>query len=858
MHRIFAFPIRYPVLALVLLGVFTLFFAYKIPDVEIQTNPWDFLGPKTGERLYYNEIAEKFGAEDGVLIAMVSDDGIFDRETLGKISRLTEAIESINILDKSDTELLEEAIERSRGEVRTILESVQAEGLGLESMGELSRAVSLIEESTQKDEDLEGILQGILVDMEPIEEVTSLTSIDQVKGTSWGMEVAPLVEDFDLTEDELRALEETVLSNDLYRGMIISNDAKVTGIMVNLSFPETDSDRAIKVYYQLMSIIDSIGGPERIHVAGVPMASALAGENVSRDLNFLLPAVIIVVIIVLFISFGNISGVILPLSVVLMSVIWSVGAISWLHVPFSIILSSMPMLLVAVGSAYGIHIMSGYNEALPSSSTRRETITKTMDELSRPVAMACLTTIIGFGALATSSVKPVQQFGIFTAFGVFSAMVFTMFLVPALLRLLGPRKLKQRKLGTIQGESLLTRALALLAKGVIRFRLLIVILFTLFVVTSLAITTQLQVGEDWLKNFREDSELRVSDTIVRQNLGGIGTLKIVIYTSGDRSLKEPGILKKIALLQEHLASFEGMGKIISLADMVKTINKAMNGDDPSYYRIPEEVETVTVRRWEEVDGVEREVLREEQVSGKEQVAQYLLMYENAGGEQLEAMTDYSYQTGQVLALLRTSNTIDRARIIVDTEKIVEEIFGDEENVEIKLTGLAVLDMVVVKLLMRGQILSLLVSLVICFLIIILVYRSLRVGIICLTPLVLTTLLNFAIIVLSGRTLNSGTALTASIAIGIGIDYSIHFVSRYRLLRSEGKDHDEAVMGTMQTTGKAITFNALSVTAGFLVLLLSSFIPVMDMGWLISLMMLSSAVGALTIIPAVLPFLLPKG
>ena len=92
MNRIFAFPIRYPVLALVLLAVFTLFFAYKIPDVEIQTNSWDFLGPTTGERLYYNEIAEKFGAEDGVLIAMVSDDGIFDRETLEKISRLTEAI----------------------------------------------------------------------------------------------------------------------------------------------------------------------------------------------------------------------------------------------------------------------------------------------------------------------------------------------------------------------------------------------------------------------------------------------------------------------------------------------------------------------------------------------------------------------------------------------------------------------------------------------------------------------------------------------------------------------------------------------------------------------------------------------
>ena len=119
-------------------------------------------------------------------------------------------------------------------------------------------------------------------------------------------------------------------------------------------------------------------------------------------------------------------------------------------------------------------------------------------------------------------------------------------------------------------------------------------------------------------------------------------------------------------------------------------------------------------------------------------------------------------------------------------------------------------------------------------------------------------MNFAVIVLSGNTLNFGTAATASIAIGIGIDYAIHFVSKYRLLRRAGKGETEAIGDTMQTTGKAILFNAVSVTAGFLILLFSVFVPMANVGWVVSLMMLSSAVAALIVLPAMLPILLPRG
>ncbi len=858
MNRLMNLPVRYPKSILALMAVITVLFAMQIPRVEVNNNPWDFLPKGTPERLFYDEMVELFDTKDMVMLTLVSEDGVFKRETLEKIDRLSTAIESMDIVDKVDESLLEEAIEKSEGQVKKILESVRDQGLGQASVGEISRALSLLKEGENQDQEVKRIVRDIMTDLEPVTEVTSLTSVDQIRGTSTGLVVGPLIEDTDLTDDELMEIKERVLADPLMRGLMVSTDATATAIMVKLSFSDTDALRAIRAYHQLMSIVESEQGPEELNLAGVPMAIALSGEYVHRDLSWLLPAVIIVIVIVLFISFGTILGVLLPLAVVLASVTWSVGTIALFGVPFSMVLSSMPIFLVAVGSAYGIHMMNGYYRSLLTSGSRREATLATMQELSHPVAMACLTTIVGFGSLATSSVVPIQYFGIFTALGVLCAMICTMLLIPAVLVLWGPSRLRPRRVKGMKGDNLLASALGALGRGVVRYRILIVVLFVIFVAAALVVSMKLQVGEDFMGNFREDSAIRVADKVMCEKLGGVGTLNIILTMPEGRTLKDAGLLGKVSELQERLGSLPGVGEIMSLADYVKIINKAMHEDDPAYYRIPAEVETETVQAWEDRDGVEVEVFREEEVNGNDQVAQYLMLYESAGGEELDSVTDYSYRTGQVMALLRTSSTISREKIIIATEKLIDEIFHNEKEVKLELTGMAIMDKAVVRHLVRGQIFSLMASLVICFVMIVIMYRSLRVGIVCFTPLLLAIMLNFAVIVLSDNTLNFGTALTASIAIGIGVDYSIHFVSRYRLLRAEGKEDEEAIVETMQTTGKAIIFNALSVSTGFMVLLFSSFIPVSSIGWLVALVMLSCSLGALTIIPAVLPLLLPRG
>ena len=858
MNQIVTLPIRFPKSVLALLVTITLFFAFQIPRLEVNNNPWDFLPEDTPERAYYDRMVDLFGTKDMVLVAVVSDEGVIRRETLRKIARLTAAIDTMDILDESDRDLLERAMDRADGRVLPILESVRKKGLDRESISELSRALALLDESRDADRETKKNLRNILSDIEPVEEVTSLTSIEQVRGTPWGLAVGPVIDDVEVPDEGLIEIRERVLSDELLRGLIVSKDARATLITVKLSFSETDSDRAVRVYSRLRSIVEPAMGPEEIYIAGVPMAMALSGEYVHRDLSWLFPGVTIMIVLVLFLSFGTVQGVLLPLIVVLTSVTWSVGALVWVGIPLSMMLSSMPMFLVAVGSAYGIHVMSGYYEALLTCNSRKEAAEATMRELSRPVAMACLTTIVGFGSLATSSVKPIQYFGAFTAFGVLSAMILTLMFIPAVLALWGPSRLRHRRIKGIKGENLLARMLVVTGKGVVRFRAPILVLYVLFVATAFSISTRIEVGEDFMGNFREGTEIRKADAVICENLGGVGTLSVVLSTEDGRTLKDPGLLAKVDLLQSRLDSIPGVGKTLSLADFVKVINQAMHENDPSYFRIPAVVETELVRTWVGAEGEEVETVQEEKVSGQELIAQYLMMYESAGGEELGSVVDYPYQTGQISALLRTSSTIEREKIVQETQEHIDEIFQGEKDLNITISGLAALDMVIIRLLTRGQILSLLVSLGICFLVIVLVYRSVRVGIVCLTPLVLTILLNFAVIVLSGNTLNFGTAATASIAIGIGIDYSIHFVSKYRLLRREGKGEKEAIVDTMQTTGKAIIFNAVSVTAGFLVLLFSVFVPVANIGWVVSLMMLSSALGALIVLPAMLPIMLPRG
>ena len=282
-----------------------------------------------------------------------------------------------------------------------------------------------------------------------VESVTSIVSTDYITGTGDSIVVQPLVADnFSGTKAEIAELKDRLSSWELYRRALVSDDLSSTQILVNLNIPAEDAGKpevvavhkSIKSFAEKADFVDT-----NIYITGMPVFSSVVNEATRNDLIFLVPLVILVVVLVLFFSFKRLSGIVLPLLTVLVSAIWAVGAMPLFGVKLSIISTVLPVILVAVGSAYGIHVVSHYYDEMAdkrklSDVDHRALVFAVLRKIGQPVLLAALTTFAGFASFCFTKVIPIFEFGIFSSFGVLVAFVVAVTLIPALLLIRGPVK----------------------------------------------------------------------------------------------------------------------------------------------------------------------------------------------------------------------------------------------------------------------------------------------------------------------------------------------------------------------------------------------------------------------------------
>jgi len=323
------------------------------------------------------------------------------------------------------------------------------------------------------------------------------------------------------------------------------------------------------------------------------------------------------------------------------------------------------------------------------------------------------------------------------------------------------------------------------------------------------------VETNTLRFFRPNSEIRESTEVIDQSFGGSENLSIVV--SGD--IKDPEVLNGILELQEQLGEIEQVGYSMSIANLITEINKALTGER----KIP---------------------------GSRNAVSQELLLYEMSGdSSDFEQLVNYNYDKARINVRMASVSSSKLAEIIDRVEREAKGIAGDKFDVEV--TGSSYLFKVLTDLLVRGQVVSLSIALVAVAIIVGLIFLSVKFGLLSTIPLGFTIGVNFGLMGLLGIPLDNATTMLASIAIGIGVDYTIHFVSRYRLKLEGGESPEAAVIAATRTTGQAIFFNAVAVAIGFGVLLASSFTPIATLGALVALTMVLSAGSALTLLPAAL-------
>ena len=687
-----------------------------------------------------------------------------------------------------------------------------------------SRTLELIYDLTRDIDALDGVVQG---------DTIGLASSKNICSTESGLEVEPFMETVPETPGQIEALRKAVFENEMFVGNIVSRDGRAALIIAKFD-EERDKKR---IYRDVEQIVERYrgNGPEKIFFTGRPVMEGFIGIDVPRDIQRMLPIVALVVVLVLFFTFKCARGIFLPLFVVGASAAWALGIMAIAKVPLYLIATWIPIILIAIGCAYGIHILNRYFEETATnggSKDAKEIVRASMADIWRPVAMASLTTSAGFLSLVTVAVKPIRAVGIFTSIGIICALIFSFTFIPAALSMMKPKRIGPvgfLKDDDLQTDGILGRILSAGGTFVCRLRIPLILAALIVSIVSMALLPRLYIDDGLALNLSKKNELLKAHYFLNDLMGGSTVLSVVVDGKEPDSMKEPELLRRLDKLQSFAERQEEVGETISLAEFIKKMHLVMNEDMEEFHAIPD---------------------------SKDLVAQYLLLYSMSGDpDDFDEVVDYDYRKANVKIQLKDDNALSIRKFLAKIEPFLEETFGGT-GIEAVPTGNATVTVVVVDLVISGLLASLLTALVIIFLITAVMFRSPYVGLINLIPITVATLLNFGILSTFGIRLGIATAMNSCIGIGIGIDYTIHFMARYRKMLKQRPDPEWAISRTMASSGKAIFFNALVVAAGFLVLFFSVTPPNQSLGLLVALNMVTSFLGAMTVLPAVLTFISP--
>ena len=655
-----------------------------------------------------------------------------------------------------------------------------------------------------------------------VDKVMSLFDLKSVRGESGALIVDPAIDHIPVSSEEREVLRHELISNDLVYGSVVSRDFTLTAVIALLRDNVPDD----AIVSQMKAVIEQVPGPEKTVIGGLPVSRVEMGLNIKRDLRRLMPAGILIMLIFLYICFRRIRGVVLPFLVVLMSILFAMGFIPLLGWKIHIITIILPIFLVAVANDYGIHMIAKYQEMnVPENEFSRKEIAKKMfRSLSKPVLLTGLTTIAGMLCLGSHILVPAKQLGVLAAIGIIFALAASLFFVPAVISMLPRSKpLLIHEKESKDKKPLLEKLLVVFGELVVTQPVKILIAFALLALISAVGIFKIVVDTNPSSYYKEDHPVVIATDMIDKHLGGSQNISVVYQ--GD--IKNPVLLHKIDDMEKSLGSMDEVGNTVSVARLIRQMSRALNdSDDVRFDRIPDE---------------------------RNAIAQYFELYSMSGDPaDFEKMVDFPYEHALVTARVNKTSTIVLTHVV---RKIQESVKGDPDVLLVGGFGVVLSDLA--HAVVKGQIISLFLATGLVAVMLMLLFRSAVAGLISAIPLALSMLILFGLMGVFRIELNIATALLSSIMIGVGIDYTIHFLWRYREERKNGLDYADAIRITLRTTGRGIIFNAFSVIVGFSALLLSTFLPVRFFGFLVVVSIFACLIGALVLIPALCLVWKPK-
>lgn len=654
-----------------------------------------------------------------------------------------------------------------------------------------------------------------LKNTEGVDYVTSITSVLDIRTTpDSSIEISRLIDEYNLpaTAEDLKKIKDYTLSKELYVGRLVSKDCRYATIICRIN---QDFDKNA-VSEKIRETVTTFNFPEKISFEGIPFQMLNIFDYIIKDLLLLTPMIILIISLILALSFRSLRGVLLPVFSVAMGIIWTMGLMALLGVPLTPISDAIPVVLFAVGSAYGIHIINKFKTVMTDNSRRKEQAVQALGEVGLPVLLAGVTTFMGFLSFIFGAyLIIIRDFGVFSSLGVIFTLLISLTFIPAILSYLKVPAIKVKDKEKPIRHSLLDRLMIKAAWLATSKRITILIIAAVLMVGSFVGIPLVKNKIDILNYFRENTDIRKSANVMNREFGG--SIPIQMLVRGD--IQDPVVMNEIENLQNFLENQDNVQNAQSITDFIEQMNNAMGEGK----RIPDSREKIS-NLWFMLEGEE-------------------ILKQFVNTEKTETVIQAYMVNVDTKEYHRIDNALDDYIGSVKTPGIV-----------ISKSGMPSVYANLDKSLMFNLIQSMVLSLLLIFITMILLIKSFKGAVTGIIPLVFTILCIFGFMGVMGIAIDIATVLIASITVGAGIDYSIHFVTTYRDYIRNGSEIDDAIRKTISTSGKAIVINVVTIMLGFLVLIFANLLPLQQFGILIAVTMFMSGFAAITILPAIISLL----
>jgi predicted RND superfamily exporter protein len=705
---------------------------------------------------------------------------------------------------------------------------------------------------------LQSFHQDLEEEIPYLREVTSLINARRTRGDKDRLIVKDLLEDWPRNPVDLMRLKEEVLSNPFYLNYLISEDARVTAVIVETeatvaknNFPvqdlldafdekkfeapppgETPHYFSEKENREVVTAINRV--VERhsrddfpITVSGGPVVVNAFNRATMSDIRRCIVLSLASVALFLGILFRRVSGVILPVIIINAALFSTIGIMSFTGTPIKITTTVIPAFLLSVGVCDSVHVLAIFYRLLDRGQSKKDAIAKALGHSGIPIVMTSLTTAAGVLSFLFADLRAIAEIGIFAAAGVLLALLYTVVLLPSMLALVkitakggkaGRKRTMDRFLESVAVISTSHRSKFLLA-GCLVFLVFFPAVFLL------------NFSHNIVAYFPDDSPYKQNLGFIDTRLKGSITLEIVMDTHRENGLHEPEILNSIESFGRQAETFHQdgitVGKVFSITDILKEIHQALNENDPGYYRIPQD---------------------------RRVVAQEFLLFENSGSDDLERIVDNQFSRTRITIKTPWVDAVVCKKFIDTIQQRLSNQFQGSASVH--ATGLMALLARAISAAIYSMAKSYLVAFLAITILMILLIGSWKLGLVSMIPNFLPILTTMGIMGLLHIPLDINSLMIGSIAIGIVVDDTVHFIYNFQKYYERTASPREAVRETLLGTGRALLITSLVLCTGFFILMFASLNHLVNFGFFTGITILIALVADFFLLPAILLLMTP--